>query len=88
MVELINATSHCSISLNLVDSELIIDAELCKLVNNIFRDVSDDEYKIKYISISYLVSLIIDAFNCGHGNLIAVTDNTELLQSEVNSDRF
>ena len=81
VVELNSVTTHCVIALNLNSYETIMEAELGKLANMVFKDIKED-FPIKDEAVSYVKDMVISALNHGHGNLIAVVDDMDLIKSE------
>lgn len=81
VVELNSFSNHCVIALNLNSYETKLEKELEKLANAILKNI-DRDFSIKEASITYIKDMFIAALNHGHGNLIAVADDIELLKSE------
>lgn len=78
-VEIIGESSRCKISLNLGGNKVNIDDILDKLISVILKRKGVD-YKIMSETVSYLKGMFINAFDCGHGNLVAVTEDVEQLK--------
>lgn len=80
VVELNSVIIHCVIALNLNCYDTIMEEELGKLADMVFKDIKD--FPIKDEAKSYVKDVFITALNHGHGNLIAVVDNIDLIKEE------
>ena len=58
-----------------------MEEELNKLTNRVLKGL-DKDFPIKSETISYIKDMLIAALNHGHGNLIAVVDDIDLIKSE------
>lgn len=81
IVEICSSVDVCTISLNLVENDLRLNDVVKKLSASILSDVSIASHPDCSEIANYLHHLIIDALNCGHGNLIAVTDDVNGLNA-------
>lgn len=81
VVELNSISNHCVISLSLNNYDVKMEDEIQKLTDIILEDV-EPSYPIRNETATYIKDMFIDALNHGHGNLIAVSDNIELLQKD------
>lgn len=81
IVELCCNGAQCSISLNLVESELKLNSVIEQLVSNILCDSSITNIPNLIELSGYMQRLIVDALNSGHGNLIAVTEDVVALEA-------
>lgn len=81
VVELNSIANNCTIALNLNSNNLQTEGELDKLAHVILKN-ADDSFQIKEMAASYLKDMFTAALNHGHGNLIAVSDDVNLLKNE------
>lgn len=82
VVEMCSIGGTYSISLNLVESEHKLDDVVKTLVASILSNVEEKECPCKNSLHGFIENMIIEALNSGHGNLIAVCDDIQVLKDE------